>query len=1039
MEWLNWLDKEDKYSGMTAKQRKIQESIDNEKDSDNQYYTKAWESWLKKESTPEPEPERDYLKEMIEQGDKNIKDGVKAPARKKFIKEAKGAGKRIKQQMGENKLPLSYSNRLRTNIKRPKERVTSNDLSDLDGWLEENKSWESWLEKNADINAHYDDINEKTARNQQNYDHGHSKWQYDKDNKEITRNGKPHCTNCDSNAQETRKKFPKAELKRMVGTVRHDGKDKDHAWNINPKGHIIDGSRDQFGDEKKIHIIKPNDKKHKEYTTNEAHLRRTPDHLYGRARKKLNRQYERSHNENLPKRSDIQEKITAGMESLKSWESWLDKKTQELPSPIKGNASNDDGITSDVKGLADEYNKPSKKLQSDKKRDEGSTSIVQDTGMKFGDNTMASELGDRLTLSGYKGNSGLATLSRRNAEAIKSWESWLEKNDRWDGKFESNENNEENALNTIDREEKEDDKMDYLKDPKLLNGSTPAIGRKNNMITNITSKKPRFHKGVEQQGEDIETNRYTINTELLDSMKSWESWLEKVDESRPDGDDWNDRHLPVPKITIHEVKDEDTFEEKQRKLHQLSNYNDSQDMNEGVTTAGGNVDQQRVHKLLKNNATETSHKDGEKKVEWDGKFSSSTIEDEVKNEDDKAVSEEESLEELTDGELVEIEKLKSWEVWLEKDALDGKTSNDKIKPTEWTNEVGRKTTKELTVTPKKFLDTAYGGESGKTTNLMDAHSNDDMPNHYGDARHKIGHNPIMGKKEDNRSSDESGVDSYKPIERGDELGDVEDKKRKLRRGESMQKPKLTVNPKGEVIDHDGRHRARAAMEEGHETIPIEVHTYDKKHRGRRHHSYARDNIDNLTPELAPSKNNNEKDTRHPMLGRKKSWESWLEKGRWDEPKSTATDTHLKEESGRDTRVEVNELNAEIGQEATNERLDEAGRTGMFKPTDTPNFTSKKPKYVKGVEQTGDDISQSKEHLNIDIAHAAKSWEGWLEKMQGAGDARFGNQHLTGLDQKPVNNEEDEPNILPEKDEKTDDKEEKQEETDNKPYKALDVK
>jgi hypothetical protein len=43
--------------------------------------------------------------------------------------------------------------------------------------------------------------------------------------------------------------------------------------------------------------------------------------------------------------------------------------------------------------------------------------------------------------------------------------------------------------------------------------------------------------------------------------------------------------------------------------------------------------------LDKNNATETSHKDGEKKIEWDGKFSSSTIEDEVKNEDEKSESE----------------------------------------------------------------------------------------------------------------------------------------------------------------------------------------------------------------------------------------------------------------------------------------------------------------------------------------------------------------------------------------------------------------
>ena len=192
--------------------------------------------------------------------------------------------------------------------------------------IEKLKSWESWLEKNADINDHYDDINEKTTRNQEKWDIGTShEWKYDKDNKEITRDGKPHCTNCDPNAQEMRKKFPKSKLRRMAGTVRHDGKDKEHAWNINPKGHIIDGSRDQFGDEKKIHIIKPNDKKHKEYTTNEAHLGKTPDHLYGRARKKLNRQYSRAHNEGSYKRSEDGKKITSGMESLKAWEAWLTK------------------------------------------------------------------------------------------------------------------------------------------------------------------------------------------------------------------------------------------------------------------------------------------------------------------------------------------------------------------------------------------------------------------------------------------------------------------------------------------------------------------------------------------------------------------------------------------------------------------------------------------------------------------------------------------------------------------------------------------
>ena len=238
----------------------------------------------------------------------------------------------------------------------------------------------------------------------------------------------------------------------MVGTVRHDGKDKEHAWNINPKGHIIDGSRDQFGDEKKIHIIKPNDKKHKEYTTNEAHLGRTPDHLYGRARKKLNRHYNRSHNEGSYKRSEDERKITAGMESLKSWESWLEK-------------------------------------------------------------------------------------------------------GRWD--------NPKHDTNT----QKEFEAFEKL------------------------SKLPKNE--VTELGDSID--------EAIEGVKSG--------------------------------------------------------------------------KLKKNNAIETSHKEGEKKEEWDGKFSSSTIRDDVKD-DDKAVSEEESLEELTDGKLEEVEKLKSWELWLEKDALDGKGGNE---------------------------------------------------------------------------------------------------------------------------------------------------------------------------------------------------------------------------------------------------------------------------------------------------------------------------------------------------------------------------
>jgi len=142
--------------------------------------------------------------------------------------------------------------------------------------------------------------------------------------------------------------------------------------------------------------------------------------------------------------------------------------------------------------------------------------------------------------------------------------------------------------------------------------------------------------------------------------------------------------------------------------------------------------------------------------------------------------------------------------------------------------------------------------------------------------------------------------------------------------------------------------------------------------------------------------------------------------------------HMREERQRDDDIETNEIIGDVKNPILAETQNKPRPTPSIMPK---NLTHKKPKYVKGVEQKGD-VADERDTLNIQIADSMKSWEGWLEKMQGAGDARFGNQHLTGLDQKPVDNEEDEANILPEKEEKTDDKEEKQEETDNKPYKAL---
>ena len=221
-----------------------------------------------------------------------------------------------------------------------------------------------------------------------------------------------------------------------------------------------------------------------------------------------------------------------------------------------------------------------------------------------------------------------------------------------------------------------------------------------------------------------------------------------------------------------------------------------------------------------------------------------------------------------------------------------------------------------------------------------------------------------------------------------------------------------------------------------------------------------------------------------------AWESWLEKNSINPSKgqlregNKPKDYEYRQGADMDTMFGANTNEFEFPQEPKNEFQRQSSnernayrernileeiedkKVGNKSPTPSP----KKPKNDKF---TRDDIKvghstiprddnesaettkpanrigmpdiRRRHHITNNLAEKLSSWEGWLEKMQGAGDARFGNQHLTGLDQKPVNNEEDEANIMPEKDEKTDDKEEKPNEKeekyeeDNKPYKALDVK
>jgi len=414
--------------------------------------------------------------------------------------------------------------------------------------------------------------------------------------------------------------------------------------------------------------------------------------------------------------------------------------------------------------------------------------------------------------------------------------------------------------------------------------------------------------------------------------------------------------------------------------------------------------------LDKNNAIETSHKEGEKKEEWDGKFSSSTIRDDVKD-DDKAVSEEESLEELTDGKLEEVEKLKAWEVFMV----------NKMPM----NQYDKQPQKKRTIDGDGVtLDTNVGTVKAPLTETVT------VKNPRGS----------LGNKKVKRIDHEAGDGSRKIVEIPKENNTNPEVK--YMSGGRPEEPNVVGDLKhGSVNSSDGRHMGRK-IEEGAENNSVLYNALAEEAKKREIDSktdnkvtISNDSTEPATPivpETAEAKRRRliqgtyrkERNTDGSIKQSNSTvtnWESWLEKGRWDTGKKEnkfidslqAVGTMANEENNRSMKVIDDEIDHGI------------------KPS---NITSEPIKMPKKKVPSKDVDSR----LNVLEAHKLKSWTTWLEKMQGAGDARYGNQHLTGLDQKPVNNEEDEANILPEKEEKTDNKEEKQEETDNKPYKALGV-
>ena len=565
----------------------------------------------------------------------------------------------------------------------------------------------------------------------------------------------------------------------------------------------------------------------------------------------------------------------------------------------------------------------------------------------------------------------------------------------------------------------------------------------------------------------------------------------------------------------------------------------------------------------KNNAIETSHKEDEKKHEWDGKFSSSTIRDDAK--DEKAMDEE-SDEIMEDAGLEEIEKLKSWEIFLK--GQGGVESDVSPSPSEHIDMTGKNPTKrqrghgvgtpqtvngktvprEVAQKPSGNVKTSRAGtfQDTKGTKNLTADDIEASAKRIG----MITNNDLgAGTDKHVKTQDELDKEFYERTQ-PEPRGTKSHKRvisRRTRKSWEAWLEKDALNP-------DSKHKPKLMNTQRFARISTEVRggnaqggrlgdaslrgmRAEEKKRGKKYkwknpNRKGRVGVESST-ETPPNKklyHGTERQTgNYPALGtdsgkksgekfaqlfqeEKKSWEVWLEKdaltNRWIEtiPKKPVTNSmedsqsfsrqstgaryeqdprgkrsassikwgklgdvgelnykKILNDKGEETEKYVKNSNVGGGKKNAlahgNKKRQQNAATK--KPTIPPTGeapTGVKKSWELWLEKDALDGKQGIDRLPkssikpilteaqevIDRDNRGKKnemYKSWLEKMQGAGDARFGNQHLTGLDQKPVDNEEDEANILPEKDEKTDDKEEKQEKTedkedkDNKPYKA----
>tara|TARA_Y100001947_G_scaffold159604_1_gene178301 strand:+ start:4 stop:2772 length:2769 start_codon:yes stop_codon:yes gene_type:complete len=189
--------------------------------------------------------------------------------------------------------------------------------------------------------------------------------------------------------------------------------------------------------------------------------------------------------------------------------------------------------------------------------------------------------------------------------------------------------------------------------------------------------------------------------------------------------------------------------------------------------------------------------------------------------------------------------------------------------------------KRFYMKPRTFLDTAAGGAGRKRQKAVtDAHSDPSGSSDRNINRLAIEDhlkwvdypkNKDIREMTNKEKIDLSMTDDINYNVRGDELGGVEYYKRKLRRGDPIGEPSFTFatpsknEGRKRILGHEGRHRAKALMEEGVKRIPVKVVGYSggvvEKYLGNRKKLKG-------AVEYEPGHLKSDKDTRYPILGRK---------------------------------------------------------------------------------------------------------------------------------------------------------------------------